>query len=124
LVSKISPVGFGWARKAPRKGFVFPETVNGKVMDTSTEPTPEEIRCAISREKRFRAKAKAKEAQVAPVLARVINGVWHTTSTTRFQGILASGAILPEPPIKDKDRWSTSRGKDYYPYVRTLGGVS
>lgn len=58
------------------------------------------------------------------VLAEVIGGVWHTTSRARFSGIVSAGAILPEPPIADSERWSTSQGAHYYPYVRTLGGVS
>lgn len=86
--------------------------------------TPEEIERAVRREELSRAKAKAKEALGALVLARVLNGVWHTTNAARFQGIVASGAILAEPSIADGDRWGASRGKDYYPYVRTLGGVS
>ena len=50
--------------------------------------------------------------------------LWHTTHPDRFQKILEAGAILPNPPIPDDDRWKTSRGPHYYPYVRTLGGVS
>ena len=58
------------------------------------------------------------------VLSRVQGGIWHTTSRDRFQSIIASGAILPEPPIDDRERWSTSQGPRSYPYVRRLGGVS
>jgi len=54
----------------------------------------------------------------ALVLQKLQGGVWHTTNMNRFQGILRSSAILPEPEIPDSERW---RG---YPYVRTLGGVS
>jgi len=86
--------------------------------------TPEEIERAVRREELVGAKAKAKEALAALVSARVRDGVWHTTNTARFQGIVTSGAILPEPLIADGDRWSTSQGKEWYPYVRTLGGVS
>lgn len=32
--------------------------------------------------------------------------------------------ILPEPDIPDSERWKTRSGKEYYPYVRMLGGVS
>jgi len=38
--------------------------------------------------------------------------------------IQQSGAILPEPNIPDSDRWKASRGRDFYPYVRFIGGVS
>jgi hypothetical protein len=31
---------------------------------------------------------------------------------------------LSDPNTPDSERWSTSQGSDYYPYVRTLGGVS
>lgn len=58
------------------------------------------------------------------VLERALNGVWHTTNNARFKQILESGTILPEPNIPDSERWSTSQGPQYYPYVRTLGGVS
>lgn len=51
-------------------------------------------------------------------------GLWHMTHLDRFQSIFAGGSILPEPNIPDSDRWKTSQGKDHYPYVRTLGGVS
>jgi hypothetical protein len=58
------------------------------------------------------------------VLKELYGGMWHTTHPDRFKSILFTGAILPEPDIPDKDRWKTSLGKNYYPYVRTLGGVS
>lgn len=54
----------------------------------------------------------------------LFGGLWHTTHPTRFQSILMAGAILPEPDIDEKDRWKTSRGREFYPYVRILGGVS
>lgn len=50
--------------------------------------------------------------------------LWHTTPPERFAQILKTGAILPDPPIADTLRWKTSRGPHYYPYVRTIGGVS
>ena len=37
---------------------------------------------------------------------------------------MADGAILPEPNLPESERWKTSQGKNYYPYVRILGGVS
>jgi hypothetical protein len=60
----------------------------------------------------------------ARVLKRLRGSVWHTTNSERFQAIVCSGAILPEPDIKDSERWSTGLGSEHYPYVRTLGGVS
>lgn len=51
-------------------------------------------------------------------------GLWHTTHPARFRQIRGLGAILPSPPIPDKDRWKTSQGPELYPYVRHLGGVS
>jgi hypothetical protein len=47
-----------------------------------------------------------------------------STNVSRFQGILRSAAILPDPEIPDSERWSTSLGSKWYPYVRTLGGIS
>jgi hypothetical protein len=58
------------------------------------------------------------------ILKELYGGLWHATHPDRFAGIICAGAILPEPNILDSDRWKTSRGKHYYPYVRTLGGVS
>jgi hypothetical protein len=58
------------------------------------------------------------------VVAQLYGGLWHTTTPDRFEGILRSGAILPEPTIPDRERWATSQGREHYPYVRSLGGVS
>ncbi len=58
------------------------------------------------------------------VLSELHGRLWHTTHRDRFERILTSGAILPEPDIPDGDRWKTLLGKDHYPYVRILGGVS
>jgi len=58
------------------------------------------------------------------ILAELCGRLWHTTHPDRFKNILIIGAILPEPDIPDRDRWKTSRGKDFYPFVRTLRGVS
>jgi hypothetical protein len=85
--------------------------------------TPEEIEFANRIEERLR-ESQAHQVLADRVLARVLDAVWHTTSAARFEGILAAGAILPEPPIPDNERWGTSQGPRYYPYVRTLGGVS
>lgn len=57
-----------------------------------------------------------------PVVLR--EHLWHMTHPDRFAQILKAGAILPDPPIADVHRWKTSRGPHYYPYVRTIGGVS
>lgn len=51
-------------------------------------------------------------------------GLWHTTHPARFRSILNDKAILPEPNIPNSERWKTFQGPEYYPYVRTLGGVS
>ena len=51
-------------------------------------------------------------------------GLWHTTSESRYEGILASGAILAAPLIPEEERWGTRCGPCGWPYVRTLGGVS
>ncbi len=58
------------------------------------------------------------------VLDVLVGSLWHTTRPDRFVSILEDGAVLPEPDIPESDRWKTSRGPEYYPYVRTLGGVS
>jgi len=50
--------------------------------------------------------------------------LWHTTSVPRYQMIIETGEILPNPQIPDQERWCTSRGPEFYPFVRSLGGVS
>jgi len=90
----------------------------------STRPTRHEIEAANAIKARRCAKVDALEALAAVVLRRLLGSVWHTTNSERFQGILHSEAILPEPIISDTARWSTSRGSKWYPYVRTLGGIS
>ena len=54
----------------------------------------------------------------------LLNSLWHSTSTDRYKKILESGAILQEPEILDCDRWGTIEGKEHYPLVRHLGGIS
>src|SRR2546425_12462859 len=54
----------------------------------------------------------------------LLNGLWHTTTPSRYERIRDVGCILPNPPIPDAERWGTSQGPDYYSYVRVLGGVS
>jgi hypothetical protein len=69
--------------------------------------------------------AAAKEEVLrALVLQRLQGAVWHATNSDRFQGILSSGANLPEPNIPEAERWSTGGRSQWYPYVRTLRGVS
>lgn len=87
-------------------------------------PSPREI-AFVQRLERWRAfAARTRLALGELVLARVSSGIWHTTSPDRFRAILESGAVLPEPGLPDSERWSTSAGPEWYPYVRTLGGVS
>lgn len=50
--------------------------------------------------------------------------LWHTTRPDRVRDIVASGSLLVEPDIDNAERWKTSRGRDYYPFVRTIGGIS
>lgn len=59
------------------------------------------------------------------VLKKLMGGLWHTTHPDRFTQILKSGGILPEPAgIPEKERWATRDGRESYPYVRFIGGVS
>jgi hypothetical protein len=58
------------------------------------------------------------------ILPELCGRLWHTTHPDRFKSILMSGAILQEPNIPDEERYCTGGGKEHYPYVRTLGGVS
>src|SRR5215470_9580940 len=51
-------------------------------------------------------------------------GLWHTTTPDRYGGMLRTGSILPNPDMPEAERWKTAAGPHYYPYVRTLGGVS
>ena len=61
----------------------------------------------------------------AEAAMHVLRGkLWHTTSEARFQGIREVGAILRCPPVAEEDRWGTAIGREGWPYVRTLGGVS
>ena len=61
---------------------------------------------------------------VGPIWRELFGGLWHTTHPERFLEILKSRAILPEPEIRDKDRFGTAQGRKHYPYVRYIGGVS
>jgi hypothetical protein len=68
--------------------------------------------------------AEAESDLAAFVLETLRGGVWHTTNSERYKGILSEGAILPEPPIPDSNRWGTGLGTIGCPYVRSIGGVS
>lgn len=75
----------------------------------------------IELQRRQRAEA---ESNLAVVLLKTLRGsVWHTTNSERYKGILLEGAILPEPPIPDRDRLGTGVGTIGCPYVRSIGGV-
>ena len=54
----------------------------------------------------------------------LLGKLWHTTSLTRYNMIITIGQILPNPSIPEKERWGSSRGPEFYPYVRFLGGIS
>ena len=54
----------------------------------------------------------------------LLGKLWHSTSPIRYQMIKDAGWIFPNPPIPEKERWGVSRGPDFYPYVRSIGGVS
>jgi len=68
--------------------------------------------------------AEAESDLAAVVLETLRGSVWHTTNSERYKGILSARAILPEPPIPDRDRWGTGVGTIGCPYVRSIGGVS
>jgi hypothetical protein len=54
------------------------------------------------------------------VLRELLGGLWHTTHPDRFEMILRSVAILPEPDIPDNERWSTFEGPKFW----TLDGTA
>ncbi|MBU1138818.1 MAG: hypothetical protein KKA76_07570 [Proteobacteria bacterium] len=54
----------------------------------------------------------------------LLTGLWHSTSPERYDGIVETGAILPEPDLPETERWGSKMGKEHYPLVRALGGVS
>ena len=59
------------------------------------------------------------------VLAELTGHLWHTTRQDRFRSIIADGFISPEPSnVPNNERWGTSGGEAFYPYVRSIGGVS
>lgn len=58
------------------------------------------------------------------ISSRLLGRLWHVTSRERFDFIRLDGCIRPEPNIPNQDRWSTSKGPRWYPFVRFLGGFS
>jgi hypothetical protein len=81
-------------------------------------------RAAVEIEVQRRQRAEA-ESDLAVLLLKTLRGsVWHTTNSERYKGICLEKAILPEPPIPDRDRWGTGVGTIGCPYVRSIGGVS
>lgn len=54
----------------------------------------------------------------------LVGRLWHVTSSQRFQLIKSDGFIRPEPSIPDQERWSTSQGPRWFPFVRFIGGFS
>ena len=90
-----------------------------------TRLTQQELEWVAAREKRLSEEAEKIGTLRALVLERLHGGLWHTTHPERFEGIVRSGAIRPEPDIPGDERWAAAAaGKEYYPYVRTIGGVS
>jgi hypothetical protein len=75
-------------------------------------------------ERQRRQEVEAESDLAAVVLETLRGSVWHTTNSERYNGIVSKGAILPEPPIPDRDRWGTGVGTIGCPYVRSIGGVS
>jgi hypothetical protein len=71
-----------------------------------------------------RREAETESDLVSVLLSTLRGSVWHTTNSERYEGILSRGAILPEPPIPNSDRWGTGPGTIGCPYVRSIGGVS
>ena len=89
-----------------------------------TEDELTNIEWARQREALFAKEAAELELERKRVLTELNGRLWHTTHPDRFTSILTSHAILPEPSIPDGERSFTGGGKEHYPYVRTLGGVS
>lgn len=63
--------------------------------------------------------------RVGPTWKYLDNKLVHMTHPDRFEKIIETGGLHPEPEgIHDCDRWSTRDGSASYPYVRHIGGVS
>ena len=90
------------------------------------DPSDEEqfSRAVLEIELQRRREAEAESELAAVVLKTLRGSVWHTTNSERYKDILLERAILPEPPIPDRDRWGTAVGTIGCPYVRSIGGVS
>lgn len=58
-----------------------------------------------------------------PLESRLGKGIWHATHPERFVSIMTEG-VKAEPALSDQERWKTSRGPEFYPFVRKIGGVS
>lgn len=67
---------------------------------------------------------RIRQAYLKQVFDVLVGCLWHTTRPDRFASILEGDGILPEPNIPESDRWKTSKGPEFYPYVCKLGGVS
>jgi len=59
-----------------------------------------------------------------PFPSELRNGLWHTTHPLRFDLIRISGAIVANPKLPESERWKTTQGAAYYPFVRTLNAIS
>ena len=56
--------------------------------------------------------------------SELFGSVWHTTSLERYSMIVGDGCIKANPDIPDSERWGTKLGEKYFPFVRSLGGIS
>ena len=54
----------------------------------------------------------------------LLDRIWHSTSPERFESIIQTKAILPNPNIDDSERWGTASGPEFFPFVRCINGVS
>jgi hypothetical protein len=89
------------------------------------QPDDEQFAATILEvERQRRHDAERDDDLAAVVLQTLRGGVWHNSDSERYKGIISAGAILPEPPIPDSDRWGTGLGTIGCPYVRSIGGVS
>lgn len=55
---------------------------------------------------------------------KLYGSVWHSTSIERFSKIKADGKIKANPDLPNSERFGTKLGPKYYPFVRSIGGVS
>ncbi len=83
--------------------------------------------CTCSRNPRGKVSTRRQSLTPTDALKTLQGKLWHTTSKSRFEGILKYGSILVDPPenlVPNSERWKTRIGPDGYSYVRHLGGVS